>query len=124
MSLLQKYYGSQAYESLVIGAIDKMSQQTVYNNVSDTINKITYVIIAVISIMTILIVCLISNMIVNDSKQLAGLLKTLGYTEKENILNFLSIYFPVVIFGLLIASPLSMWMVSIYNAIIFYGLKL
>lgn len=124
VGLIQSYYGSTAYESLVTGVIDKVSQQIVYSNMSKTINQLTVAISVIVGFMVIVIVSLITNMVINDSKRLAALLKTLGYTDGENAANFLSIYASVIILGLLVAGLLTWGLVSIYNAAIFNGLKL
>ncbi|WEK83295.1 MAG: ABC transporter permease [Mycoplasma sp.] len=117
-----KYYGSQVYEALVIGANDKTSSNLVYTNISNTVNQITQVIIIVIALMTIIIIALITSMVINDSKKLAAILKALGYTDHQNAATYLSIYIPVIIIGLLLAVGTSFVLLGIYNQIIFNGI--
>ena len=61
-------------------------------------------------------------MVINDSKRLAALLKTLGYTDGENTRSFLAIYLPVVFFSLIISILLSWGLIGTYNALIFKGM--
>ena len=74
--------------------------------------------------MVIIIVALITNMVINDSKRLAALLKALGYTDGENATSFLSIYIPVIIFGLGIAALLSWGLVAAYNSLVFNSMSI
>ena len=72
--------------------------------------------------MVIIIVALITNMVINDSKRLAALLKALGYTDGENARSFLAIYLPVIFFSLIISILLSWGLIGIYNTLIFKGM--
>ena len=118
---IRSCFGDQAYTLVVANVSDAFSSQLIYDNLSNTISNITYVVIAIVSLMVIIIVALITNMIINDSKRLASLLKALGYTDIENAKSFLSIYAPVIIFSLIIASLLSWGLLNIYNSLIFKG---
>lgn len=120
--LIVKYYGQQVYEALLTGANDKLSSNLVYTNISNTVNKVTKVVIGVIAVMVIIIIALVTNMIINDSKKLAAILKSLGYSDNQNAATYLSIYIPVIIIGLLISIGISHLMVNVYNAVIFGGI--
>ncbi len=122
LNLIESVYGTQSYTSLLTGAVDATASNLVYSNMSTMVNGLTDVAVITVSLMTIIIVALITNMIINDSKKLAGLLKALGYTDNENALTYLSIYIPVIILGLLLASLLTLGLVSMYNSIIFNGI--
>ena len=123
-SVVAQYYGTTAYQLLLSGAIDKTSTSLVYNNLSYTITTITDAVLAFIIVMVVIIVALLTNMIINDSRRLAALLKTLGYSDRENITTYLSIYVPVIAFGLLFAGLITWGLVSAYNAIILNGLQI
>ena len=98
--------------------------QLVFDNLSGTISNLTYAIIGVVSLMVIIIVALITNMVINDSKRLAALLKALGYTDGENATSFLSIYIPVIILGLGVAALLSWGLVAAYNSLVFNSMNI
>ena len=123
-SVIGQYFGTTAYQLLLSGAIDKTSTSLVYNNLSNTITTITDVVLAFVIAMVVIIVALLTNMVINDSRRLAALLKTLGYTDSENIATYLSIYVPVIIFGLAFAALITWGLVSAYNAIILNGLQI
>jgi hypothetical protein len=71
--------------------------------------------------MAILIILLISLLIINDSKNLAAIMKALGYSDRKNIASFLSIYIPVVLLSVAISIPIAIGLVAAFNGIIFSG---
>jgi putative ABC transport system permease protein len=117
----QKTFGQTVVNALVSGAIDKDSTETIFTNLSTTVEQIEDVTLAVISLMVTIIVILITIMLINDAKKLASILKALGYKDGENATSFLAIYLPVIILGLLIAIPLSFGIVIAFQSIIFSG---
>ncbi|MDR2823161.1 MAG: ABC transporter permease [Mycoplasmataceae bacterium] len=121
VAAVQHYYGNTIFTSLVTGAFDKMSTQLVFTNLSNTINQIEITVLVIISLMVVIIVILITVMLIGDSKRLAAILKSLGYTDGENIASFLAIYIPVIIFGLAIAIPLTIGIVAAFQLAIFNG---
>lgn len=124
INFIHEYFGDQAYCLIINGATDATAMQLVFDNLSGTISNLTYAIIGVVSLMVIIIVALITNMVINDSKRLAALLKALGYTDGENVTSFLSIYIPVIIFGLGIAALLSWGLVAAYNSLVFNSMNI
>ncbi|MDE7433896.1 MAG: hypothetical protein K2M43_02045, partial [Mycoplasmoidaceae bacterium] len=61
---------------------------------------------------------------IDDCKKLAAILSSLGYSDKENALSFMSIYIPVILLGLLISIPLSLGFVTGFQAFIMSGINL
>lgn len=115
-------YSNQDYETIIKGASDKNVLALTYSNMSNMVDTLTNISIATIIIMTTLIVVLMTSMTINDSKKLAGLLKAMGYTDKENAMTYLAIYVPVIAFGLLFAALLTWGLIASYNSIIFNGI--
>jgi ABC-type lipoprotein release transport system permease subunit len=62
---------------------------------------------------------LITILLMNESKRLAAILKSLGYSDGQNAKSFLAIYIPVILLGLAFAIPLSMAVVAIFQTAIF-----
>jgi putative ABC transport system permease protein len=106
---------------LVQGASDKSSTHLIFNNLSNTISQVEQLILAVVALMVIIIVMLITVMLIGDSKRLAAVLKALGYSDKENISSFLSVYTPVIALGLLLSIPVSIAMIYVFQSLIFAG---
>jgi putative ABC transport system permease protein len=104
---------------LVSGAVDRDSTQLIFTDLASTVNQIEYLVLAIISLMVIIIVMLISIMLIGESKRLAAILKSLGYSDVQNAISFLAIYIPVILIGLAIAIPLSIGLVHAFQSIIF-----
>ncbi|MCF0227339.1 MAG: ABC transporter permease [Malacoplasma sp.] len=121
---LVRYFGTTSYQLLLSGAIDKLSTSMVYGTLSSTMTNITNAVIGFVAVMVVIIVCLMTNMVINDSRKLAALLKTLGYSDRENIITYLSIYIPVILFGLGLSALLTWGLLSLYNTIILNSLQL
>jgi putative ABC transport system permease protein len=69
--------------------------------------------------MVIVIVMLITILLIGESKRLAAILKSLGYSDGQNVKSFLAIYIPVILIGLGIAIPLSLGIVAAFQLAIF-----
>lgn len=113
-----------SYVSLVSGAMDINSNQTVFKSMSDTITQIETIVLVIISLMVFFIVLLIASMVIGDSKKLAAILSSLGYTDAENAISFMSIYIPVVLLGLLISFPLTLGLVHVFQQFVMNGVSL
>ena len=121
---IRKYYGEQPYMLVVASVDDKLSFENVYRTMSETITQISYSLITVVLVMIAIIIALISNLIINDSRRLASILKSLGYTDRENAMSFSSIYIPVIIIGIGVSALLTWGLISIYNAFIFNSMSI
>jgi len=119
-----QYYGSSSILFAVNTANDAQATEAVYTSMASTINQIEIIVLAVIIIMVVIIILLISIIIIDDSKRLAAVLKSLGYSDRENATSFLAIYIPIIIFGLLIAIPISIGLVAAFQSIIFWNANL
>mgnify|MGYP002470445045 CR=1 FL=1 len=121
---VSRIWGNTTYISLVTNAVDKNSNDMVYKTMSNTISNIEIVVLVIIAFMVFFIVLLMSSIIIADSKKLAAILSSLGYTDMENALSFMSIYIPVIILGLLIAIPLTMGFTAMFQLAIMKGIGL
>ncbi|MBQ6970534.1 hypothetical protein IJQ19_03010 [bacterium] len=115
---LVSVYGPTTVVTSINGAIDSHALDQVYDNLITTFNTITNAILATIIPIAIVIIILISNLIIDDSKKKAMMLKALGYNNRQNASNFLSIYIPVIAIGLLLAMPIAYGICLAYNAVI------
>jgi putative ABC transport system permease protein len=121
IKILQSITGTTSYVSIVSSATDRDSTALVFSNLSNTISQIEYTVLGVIILMAILIVLLISLLVINDSKNLAAIMKALGYNDKKNLSSFLSVYFPVILLSVAISIPIAIGLVAAFNGIIFNG---
>jgi len=116
---LVETYGDTTMVTSICGAMDISASDLVYKNLISTLNLTETCIMAIIIPITIIIVGIISNLIINDSKKMAAMLKALGYSDMKNIMSILSLFLPTIALGLILAIPLSFGLVTGYQAIIF-----
>lgn len=115
LTKISEVFGSSTYVSCLSDVTSKTMNQDVYISVSNSINKIEIVLLSIIILMVFFVVLLICSMIITDSRKLAALLKSLGYSDSSNALSFMSIYLPVIIIGVLLSIPLSLGFLSLFQ---------
>lgn len=112
-------YGETTMIGTLSGAMDVAASDKVYGNLISTFNLAEAAAISIIIPITIIIVGIISNLIINDSKKMAAMLKALGYGDSKNAMSILALFIPTIALGLLLAIPLSFGLVFGYQTIIF-----
>lgn len=112
-------YGETTMIVTLCGAMDVAASDQIYTNLISTFNLAEVSIMAIIIPITIIIVGIISNLIINDSKKMAAMLKALGYSDSKNAMSILALFVPTIIIGLLLAIPLSFGLLAGYQSIIF-----
>lgn len=116
---LVKYFGATTMITAINGGMDVAASDLIYTNLINTFNMAETSIMAIIIPITIIIVGIISNIIINDSKRLAAMLKALGYSDKKNISSILALFIPTILIGIALAVPLVYGITIGYQAIIF-----
>ncbi len=116
---LVTYYGETTMITAICGAMDVAASDQVYQNLISTFNLAEAAAISIIIPITIIIVAVISNLIINDSKKMAAMLKALGYADRKNAMSILALFVPTIFFGLLLAIPVSFGLVAAYQSLIF-----
>lgn len=112
-------YGNTTMFTTMNNVIDIEAMDQVYSTFIGTINVAQACVLSIVIPMSIIIVLLISSMIIGDSKKIAAMLKSLGYSDRENAMSFMAIYIPVIIIGLACAIPLAMGITLAYQALLF-----
>lgn len=112
-------FGDTTMVTAICGAMDVAASDLIYNNLISTFNMAETTIMAVIIPITIIIVAVISNLIINDSKRMAAMLKALGYSDVKNLMSILALFVPTIVIGLGLAVPLAFGLTLGYQSIIF-----
>lgn len=112
-------YGDTTMITAMCGAMDVAASDLIYSNLISTFDLAETSIMSIIIPITIIIVAIISNLIINDSKRMAAMLKALGYSDSKNLMSILALFVPTIVFGLALAIPLSFGLTLGYQAIIF-----
>jgi putative ABC transport system permease protein len=103
----------------ISSAIDVHASNAIYKNLISTFNLAESSIMSIVIPMTIVIVSIISNLIIDDSKKLAAMLKTLGYSDGKNTASIFALFIPAIFIGLIVAIPLTKFIITAYQSIIF-----
>lgn len=112
-------FGSTTMITAICGAMDVAASDLIYNNLISTFDLAQTSIMSIIIPITIIIVAIISNLIINDSKRMAAMLKALGYSDIKNLMSILALFVPTIVIGLALAVPLSFGLTLGYQSIIF-----
>lgn len=116
---LTKYFGDTTMVTSISSAIDVHASNAIYKNLISTFNLAESSIMSIVIPMTIVIVSIISNLIIDDSKKLAAMLKTLGYSDGKNTASIFALFIPAIFIGLIVAIPLTKFVITAYQSIIF-----
>lgn len=119
ISLIEMTFGNSSAFTILTQATSRNSLLSVFSSVIDTTSNIQNVVLGIIIVVSLIIVIIISSIIINDSIKLAAILKCLGLRDSRNAFTFLSVYFPVLFIGLIIAVPFSLLVNHVYISIIF-----
>ena len=119
ISDLTSVYGDTTMITAICGAMDVAASDLVYNNLIKTFNLAETSVMSIIIPITIIIVAIISNLIIVDSKKMAAMMKSLGYSDSKNLMSILALFIPTIVFGLLLSIPLSYGLALAYQSVIF-----
>lgn len=112
-------YGKTTMITSIAGANDVAASDLIYSNLIATFDLAQTSIMSIIIPITIIIVTVISNLIITDSKKMAAMMKALGYSDAKNLMSILALFVPTIILGLGLAVPLSFGLTIGYQSIIF-----
>ncbi|MCQ3907403.1 MAG: hypothetical protein MJ219_01220 [Mycoplasmoidaceae bacterium] len=116
---ISEIYGDTTMITAITGAMDVAASDLVYSNLISTFDLAETSIMAIVIPITVIIVAVISNLIINDSKKMAAMLKALGYSDAKNLMSILALFVPTIVVGLALAVPLSLGLTLAYQSIIF-----
>ncbi|MBQ0045583.1 MAG: ABC transporter permease [Mycoplasma sp.] len=119
IAAITSVYGDTTMITAMRGAMDVAASDLIYSNLISTFDLAETSIMAIIIPITIIIVAIISNLIISDSKRMAAMLKALGYSDAKNLMSILALFIPTIFIGLMLAIPLSFGLTLGYQTIIF-----
>lgn len=90
-----------------------------YVTIFNTLLVIETMLICLFVPLIIIIIMIVSSVMMNDFRKLIAILKTLGYSDKENLLSILVIFIPVVLISLIVGIVLIASLSTFFNFMIF-----
>ncbi|VEU78127.1 ABC transporter permease [Mycoplasmopsis columbinasalis] len=115
-----KLYDSYFY-GLVAKTIDSKDIELGFiNSIGGTVSNVSTGIIVVMIFISLTILVIISTLIINENQRNIAIFSILGYSEKEKLIMFFSIFIPFLIGSLLLSIPIVMGVMFLFN---FFMLK-
>lgn len=113
-------FGNTPINVSLSGLDNNLSKTQVYSSIINTIKIVQVIGMSIVTPIIIIMLFVLTSLMMNDIKKIISILKTLGYSDKENIFSVLFTYIPVVLFGLLIglaifAASMFLFQFAIYS---------
>ncbi|UWD34161.1 ABC transporter permease [Mesomycoplasma molare] len=109
-------YSKNIYSSVSTSVDAKNIEIGFVNQISDTISKLTLSVVIIFFNVSIVILIMISNMIIAENERNIAIFSILGYSNKEKIKLFFGIYVPLLFISTLIAIPIVIGFIALFNA--------
>lgn len=119
---LNNIYGRIAFNSIVEKPLSLENAAIMFNNLSGTITQIEIIISIIFIVLSIIIILLLSWMLINDLIRIAALLKTQGYSDFANAMNFFSIFIPTLIFTAGLTLPFTLLAFYLFKEFVFINI--
>ncbi|MDE6894497.1 MAG: hypothetical protein K2J02_03925 [Malacoplasma sp.] len=90
-----------------------------YSTIFGTLLTVETLLIALFIPLIIIIIMIISSVMMNDFRKIIAILKTLGYSDRENLFSILVIFIPVILISLLIGIGILASLCTFFNFLVF-----
>ncbi|MGL4343142.1 MAG: FtsX-like permease family protein [Metamycoplasmataceae bacterium] len=107
-------YGKDILIPIFSDVTSKDIESGFVNQTSSTINSLSIILLVVSFLISITILILISTLIINENEKNIAIFGILGYSSKEKMRMFLSIYFPILFLAILLSIPLTLGFTSLF----------
>ena len=103
-------YGDDALSSSLSNAVANGVEKQYITNASSTINQGLIIVMAIAFVISLTILIMVTSMIINENLRNIAIFGILGYTTREKVMMFFSIYVPIVVVAILL-SILLVWLI-------------
>ncbi|MEA4115359.1 ABC transporter permease [Mycoplasma sp. 744] len=108
-------YDNTLYSLLASNLDAKDIEVSFVSKIGQTVNDVTTGIIWITILISLTILVIISTIIINENKKNIAIWSILGYSEKEKIRMFFSIFIPFIILAILISIPAVLLLIYLFN---------
>ncbi len=112
-------FGNSSYLSITSSVYPTSILKDTFQVMEETIYTIQLFSVSLIMIICFILIILITFTLISDSMKTASLLKTLGFSDVNNSLSLMLIYVPIILIGILLAIPLTIFIAYFYIEFIF-----
>ncbi|VEU77193.1 ABC transporter permease [Mycoplasmopsis columbina] len=118
-NFIQKFISNynDSFYSLLAKTIDSKDIEVGFTNqIGSTVNSVTIGIIWITLLISLTILVIISTLMIGENQKNIAIWSILGYSEKEKLKMFFSIFIPFILISILIAIPAVLLMIYLFNA--------
>ncbi|MBU4691146.1 ABC transporter permease [Mycoplasma zalophi] len=123
INAINRLYGSEGSiygKDILYGASQSVNSKDIeagfISGIAATITNITLAFIIISFIVSIIILIMITNSMVNSNKESVATFSILGYSNKEKIYLFFFNYIPIILFASLLMIPITFILIVSFNA--------
>ncbi|MEE3928257.1 FtsX-like permease family protein [Mycoplasmopsis ciconiae] len=114
---------AQVYDNkLLIPTANKIDSRDIEigytKTISQTVEKIVTAIVILTLSVTVIILVVLSNIIVAENEKNIAILTILGYTQKEKVKIFFSIFLPFILISIFLAIPFTLLIINAFSALL------
>lgn len=110
-----KIYNDTVYVPTANNLISSNIEIGFTQTISTTVQTIVTVVVVLSFIVSTIILILVSTILVSENEKNIAIWSILGYSQKEKIKMFFSIFIPFIIVAILIAIPIAMLMIQFFS---------
>lgn len=115
-------FGATPINVNLSGLDNNLSITQVYVSIVNTIKIVQIIGMSIVAPIIIIMIFVLTSLMMSDIKKIISVLKTLGYSDKENILSILFTYLPIILVGLLLGFALFVGTTFIIQFLV-YGIS-
>ncbi len=124
IELLNNIYMKTVYLSMIETPGSVRASVSTFQNLTDLINNIEVVLVALISFLSLIVIIVTAWMIIKDLTQLVVLLKVLGLSDWNNSLNMFAIFVPTWLISGILTIPFLYLSLEIFKEVVFVSMGL
>lgn len=110
-----KLYDSKHYIALGTSIDSKDIEAGFTTQIGSTIGTISIAIIAISFIISLVILIIMSTIMISENEKNIAIWSILGYTQKEKISMFFSVFIPFIVLAIALAIPIVILMIFAFN---------
>ncbi|MEG2245461.1 MAG: ABC transporter permease [Malacoplasma sp.] len=124
MNYMSDYFSQDVMLLSLNNIINYSASQVIYTTLIGTLDTAQILVMSLLIPIIILIIFIMSSIMLNEIRTMLSVLKTLGYSDKQNITNILFTFIPIFIISTLFSlAVLAIFLIG-FQSIIYYFLSI
>lgn len=124
INYMNNYFGEDVMILSLSNIANYNSSQIIYTTLINTLDIVQTIIMSLLIPIVILIIFIMSSIMLNEIKGMISIMKTLGYSDKQNIVNILFTFLPIFIISVLLSLAVLAIFLLVFQNIIYQFLAI